>query len=756
MKRGRLQGVAARVGQFASSSSAAGQLVGTYYFHDEVWYEVESASAVDAPILKELQQAQQSKSGYFRRPASADVYFRHDEFNAVTKIRFASRPAAKTIGRFQSGLNGEILNAKNEFLAKHDSLTECFNKAALDEKLLELFEAGSIGRHATSGATGTISQLKSIYLISMDLDHFKSINDNHGHLYGDLVLRAFSWRVDASVERWLSALEVGGTEVIFARPGGEEFQVVVSGSVTIDQVFELANSIRADVSAEALPSRDEHKVLKKDGKVETDVFPPESERGVTVSIGVSVMEHRAGERRKQAISRMLREADLALYSAKGGGRNVVRLFSEILKNHVRTIEHIPETKLVAIDAGGEIGVRLGQEFLVYPPRFDGVTAYFAGEGRSRRRLGVYPRYPIARMSVVSVQTDVAFCKIDEWIVEIGGQIPDSSTLQAVPLGSISHLVSTPGSVQSKLATSVDALRAQLKTEREERRSVATFLLQGIHEFASAKGLRAANAVLASAFEAIVESVPGRGHVAMVADDAFVVVARSDDEESFVDEVKVAITRISRAVSGQVDVRAGMFDAVAGLDLANEGGIELSMLAAVSAKTEDLVVFDEWVAVSVVSDAIGDQKYDQARADLDKLFELGYRRSPVVNQAGLLEFYSGKYELAYSLFNEARLTNQEDPTLALNEATALVELGRWEEAYDLYQANFDSSDDAEGYLGAYAVTALTLLEQGNGKVAFEVAERIVGHALEVPVSKLVTIEKAAYDGLRARLDACRPN
>jgi diguanylate cyclase (GGDEF)-like protein len=123
----------------------------------------------------------------------------------------------------------------------------------------------------------------------LDLDHFKSINDRHGHLVGDEVLQAVAAKLRNSVR----AIDY------VARYGGEEFVVVLVES-PLGEALETAERIRATVEATR---------FKAGGALIT----------VTVSLGVT--HSRQGD---DGPGKMLMRADHALYEAKGAGRNQVQ------------------------------------------------------------------------------------------------------------------------------------------------------------------------------------------------------------------------------------------------------------------------------------------------------------------------------------------------------------------------------------------------------------------------------------------------
>jgi diguanylate cyclase (GGDEF)-like protein len=131
----------------------------------------------------------------------------------------------------------------------------------------------------------------------IDLDRFKQINDQHGHLAGDMALREAAQRVDAHIR---------GSDAA-ARFGGDEFVVLAPG-ISPEQAAALAERIRNAVCETPL-------------EVSSGV-----RLGMTVSIGVAgIMLSRDDHDLKAAAERLLAQADSALYRAKQLGRNRVEL-----------------------------------------------------------------------------------------------------------------------------------------------------------------------------------------------------------------------------------------------------------------------------------------------------------------------------------------------------------------------------------------------------------------------------------------------
>lgn len=128
-----------------------------------------------------------------------------------------------------------------------------------------------------------------ISLIAMDIDHFKRINDTHGHDIGDEALRAFTRACQEALRPY----------DIFGRLGGEEFAVLVPHS-TLTVAAEVAERLRQAVASIRVP------------------LPQEGTLAFTCSQGVS--RWLVGEK---TVEKALSRADAALYDAKHGGRNRV-------------------------------------------------------------------------------------------------------------------------------------------------------------------------------------------------------------------------------------------------------------------------------------------------------------------------------------------------------------------------------------------------------------------------------------------------
>ncbi|ELP5727442.1 diguanylate cyclase [Vibrio vulnificus] len=215
------------------------------------------AHYVSIPIENLRQQARALANG---RPIKSELVDRKDE-----------------IGELFNAFNhmAEAIKGKEQqltLLAQQDSLTGVLNRRAL-------IEAANVQRRIND----------KIGVCMMDLDHFKSINDQYGHGAGDKVLRAFCQLVSQEIRQ----------QDLFGRVGGEEFCLVLPGA-NLAQTLLIAERIR--LSAEML--------LGKALGLGYDML-------VTVSVGVTLWQC-------SQFDVALSIADKALYQAKKEGRNQIQ------------------------------------------------------------------------------------------------------------------------------------------------------------------------------------------------------------------------------------------------------------------------------------------------------------------------------------------------------------------------------------------------------------------------------------------------
>jgi len=179
-------------------------------------------------------------------------------------------------------LEDNLLEAREDmrYKATHDSLTSLLNRGTILELL-----AGELARKRRNKSSTAIAMC--------DLDHFKQVNDTHGHIVGDDVLREVGRRLMASVRSY----------DFVGRYGGEEFLVVLNNCCpgnAKDRVEEIRNAIG-----------------------NSPIRTTQGDVPITMSVGVFV-SYGSDTR---LLEEVLCEADGALYAAKSAGRNCCCLSS---------------------------------------------------------------------------------------------------------------------------------------------------------------------------------------------------------------------------------------------------------------------------------------------------------------------------------------------------------------------------------------------------------------------------------------------
>lgn len=157
-------------------------------------------------------------------------------------------------------------------LANKDALTGLVTRHYLQEEL-----PGLVSRHTSTGVP--------LSCVFFDIDHFKAVNDTHGHGIGDSVLRTVSRLVIMHVRDSDTVVRYGGEEIVAILPNCD-----------IDGAFNTAERVRREVQRHAWNSY---------------------ASGLSVTISAGVSRHRGDE----GMDAWLQRADRALYSAKHGGRN---------------------------------------------------------------------------------------------------------------------------------------------------------------------------------------------------------------------------------------------------------------------------------------------------------------------------------------------------------------------------------------------------------------------------------------------------
>ena len=213
---------------------------------------------------------------------------------ALINIRRQNRSIAQLLETKSEQL--QVSEGELRQLAFYDPLTSLPNRRKiLDQLEVEIYAAG---RYRRCGA-----------LFFIDIDNFKNINDTLGHDHGDKLLVELGRRLSDNVRR---------SDTV-ARLGGDEFLILLqSETVSEERVLEKASSI-----ARKLLRLAEQPYLIEDHK-----------HYVSISIGITLFPGTA-----ESPQELLRQADTALYKAKGNGRDTVCFFHQ-------DMQRLAESKLI--------------------------------------------------------------------------------------------------------------------------------------------------------------------------------------------------------------------------------------------------------------------------------------------------------------------------------------------------------------------------------------------------------------------------
>ena len=220
------------------------------------------------------------------RKIPADIQADTDKFDDLLQfiLRITSLDLSLAIETYHS----DKVSSLEESIASIRGEGEAMRRSLRTDSLTQLCSRAFVIRILKKKLADALASGRALSLVMADLDRFKRINDNHGHIFGDHILENVARRMESGAR----------TSDILGRYGGEEF-VLIFDNTTLDVASALAERIRARVFADP---------MQKDGITEQ------------VSLSLGVAEAQKGD----SVESLLARADSALYAAKRAGRNCVR------------------------------------------------------------------------------------------------------------------------------------------------------------------------------------------------------------------------------------------------------------------------------------------------------------------------------------------------------------------------------------------------------------------------------------------------
>ncbi|CAM2160122.1 EAL domain-containing protein [Paraburkholderia tropica] len=271
------------------------------------------ASGSDAPLMEQLAALVDISSVWngeavVRRRAGGD----YPAWLMISAVRDKHGGVSHYICTLIDITDRKKSDARIQFLAEHDVLTELPNRALFTRRLGAAIE--------TARQSG-----EQLAVLFIDLDRFKDINDTLGHHAGDGLLRSVSRRL-------LQSVRAGDT---VSRLGGDEFIVLLGGVTSAADVGHL-------IDERLLPLMREPHTL---GGMSLQV---------ACSIGIALYPGDGED-----IETLMQNADAAMYRAKAGGRNLVKFFSQEMAESTR--------HRLELDAHLRTAVERGELWLAYQP-----------------------------------------------------------------------------------------------------------------------------------------------------------------------------------------------------------------------------------------------------------------------------------------------------------------------------------------------------------------------------------------------------
>jgi len=255
---------------------------------------------------------------------------------------------------------------KSNYEAIHDHLTDLYNRryfiGFLEQKVINLQHS----KHFS-------------YIMLIDLDHFKTINDSLGHDVGDKLLKIVSSRLQHHI----------GEDQLLARLGGDEF-------VIVSHDYESRAEALSDATTHA------HTLLNR---LKEAFIVDQHHLYISASIGIEVIEEGIS-----SANRLIKEADIAMYEVKAQGRDGVVIFNDELakriENHLQIERHL------------HVALKNDEISLVYQPQLNDKEKIIGCE--------VLVRWNSAELGVIGPDMFIPVAEQTGIIVELGNYILEES------------------------------------------------------------------------------------------------------------------------------------------------------------------------------------------------------------------------------------------------------------------------------------------------------------------------------------------
>lgn len=255
----------------------------------------------------------------WNRRKNGEIY---PEWLSISAVNDRNGPLSHYIGIFSDITSRKQDEERMAHLAHYDALTDLPNRVLLMDRLNQLTKVSARSK-------------TKVAVIFIDLDRFKDVNDSLGHDVGDLLLQSTGKRLSHAVRE----------QDTVARIGGDEFVVVIQGAHSVDDIASVAQKLLSCLT----------EPITLNGY----------ELTVTASLGISVCPDDA-----TSAQDMIRNADAAMYQAKGTGRNAYHFYTADLNE--RALETL------SMENALRRALERDEFILYYQPQIDTKTGAVVG------------------------------------------------------------------------------------------------------------------------------------------------------------------------------------------------------------------------------------------------------------------------------------------------------------------------------------------------------------------------------------------
>ncbi|MHC8327270.1 diguanylate cyclase [Pseudomonas sp. LB1P83] len=669
-----------------------------FYRDNNNWIALSDSSEASLDDKINLDNSTRETVSYYERKSSKAWFF-IKAYEATLVMSFPRAPKISTRTKFRENISRILERADNAYRVSHHALTHLLAKDAFRGKLSDEILASN-NQLLPSIEAQESEQPTMLGLLALDIDHFKQVNDTWGHLYGDQVLKVFGRRLEGAAEKICSGSSESKPIIYIGHPSGEEFLILIVANATKKEFSAWANDFRLSISEEVLPSDTEWAWLSASENLSDISLPPTRDRSVTTSIGVAF--HTSLSQIKQITSSenssasFLDIADTALYRAKAAGRNQVIFYEDILSSCGRVLEHDKSTGVIAIDIGKNVGVTHGQEFRVFHPTYSGSEKFLINDGRTTRTLGTYPRVESARIVVFNSQPEISFAYIDD-SKDPHLQLSVSSTLEAIPAGSIGHLLPSsskffPASTRSLPGSGFQNLQNLVEdgASKNQRPFAIVVRFNREPEYSKKFGSAALNSALARLYK--IAQVTFHSSLAVeVLDKGSICIIGNN--HSYSEPVLTGFSEQIARELPELGTLVGVFNhddlikltkkKIATVHFSNY--IELARFSASGAGLDPAARirhFSADTAHSILQSLRRDKLFDTAYADFKKLLEFGIDTATILNLGGLTAGTLGLNAEAQTFFKMAIAKEPKNPIFKTNYGIASRNLNDVESGLDV--------------------------------------------------------------------------